>query len=563
MTEFDAIVIGSGLGGLTTAAYLTTNGIRTLVLEQYDTVGGCSHVFRRKGTYEFDVGLHYIGDCAPGGGIPTILRGVGLEGRVEFNELDPDGFSTIVMPGLTFRVPRGWDEYRRRLLAAFPSEKRGLRVCTAILERIGREIDGNQVPTQPKQLATLPLRQPLTTTLGMLPLKWLFDACRVSDRARLLLCSESGDYATPPSRAPIAMHAALMHHFLKSGAYYPKGGGQMLAANLLDVIQTHGGRVRTQAKVERIHVQRGRATGVTLETGETLHAPVIVSGADIKRTYNQMVGREHISSGTRKRIDGYRMAAPLFTVYLGLNIDLADRMPDTQYWAFQGTDIEEIYRDAAEGKPDRTHALYITSATLKDPRNAQLAPKGHSVLELMTIVPAQHEYWQVGEGPAAGERYSRNTAYQDVKEQLTDELIELANRLIPGLVDHIVWREASTPITQQRYTLSTLGSCYGIELATDQFGPRRPGAKTEIAGLYLTGASTTWGHGIFGAMNGGVGTAGAILKRNLFAEIRSGKVFADTSRLTARDEHWDPLLACRRLAEKPRSKQREYALERA
>lgn len=71
--RWDAIVIGSGLGGLTAAAYLQTNGMRTIVLEQYDVAGGSSHVFRRKREWEFDVGLHHIGDCQPGGSIPGIL----------------------------------------------------------------------------------------------------------------------------------------------------------------------------------------------------------------------------------------------------------------------------------------------------------------------------------------------------------------------------------------------------------------------------------------------------------------------------------------------------------
>jgi all-trans-retinol 13,14-reductase len=79
--RWDAIVIGSGLGGLTSAAYLASNGLRTLVLEQYDTAGGSSHVFRRKHSFEFDVGVHYLGDCGPDGLIPAILRGVDLRER--------------------------------------------------------------------------------------------------------------------------------------------------------------------------------------------------------------------------------------------------------------------------------------------------------------------------------------------------------------------------------------------------------------------------------------------------------------------------------------------------
>jgi all-trans-retinol 13,14-reductase len=114
--RWDAIVIGSGLGGLTTAAYLQANGLRTLVLEQYDVVGGCSHVFRRKGDFEFDVGVHYLGDCGPSGLVPTVLRGLGLEGRIEFLPMDPEGFDTLFFPGLTFRVRRGWESYEHDLV---------------------------------------------------------------------------------------------------------------------------------------------------------------------------------------------------------------------------------------------------------------------------------------------------------------------------------------------------------------------------------------------------------------------------------------------------------------
>lgn len=124
--RWDAIVVGSGMGGLTTAAYLATNGLRTLVLEKHYVAGGNSHVFRRKQKFEFDVGVHYLGDCGPDGLIPTVLRGVGLEGKIEFLEMDPDGFDTLMFPGLTFKVPKGWDRYRARLVAALPDDETGL-----------------------------------------------------------------------------------------------------------------------------------------------------------------------------------------------------------------------------------------------------------------------------------------------------------------------------------------------------------------------------------------------------------------------------------------------------
>ncbi|MDQ3933967.1 MAG: NAD(P)/FAD-dependent oxidoreductase [Actinomycetota bacterium] len=571
-----AIVIGSGPGGLTTAAYLATNGVRTLVLEQYDTIGGCTQVFRRKRKFEFDVGVHYLGDCGPGGPIPTVLRGVGLEGRVEFNQLDPDCFTKIVFPDLEFRVPAGWDEYRRRLIETFPGEERGLRLCLGVLERVGRRVNAELARSNAWRLTTLPVRAPLIAAACVTPLARLFDLCRLSERARAVICAESGDYAAPPSVTPVAAHAWFLNHFVGGGAWYPKGGGQVLAANLLDVIQSHGGTVRTQARVERILVEDGRAVGVKLATGETLHAPVVVSNADVKRTYLDLVGRERLRKSTVRQTERYRMALPMATLYLGLDIDVSERMPAPQYWAHRDADIEGHYRNAYEGRFDPDLPIYLTSATVKDPGNPHAAPPGCSALEVLAVVPPHHEFWRVGGDPAGGEKYSRNPEYRAMKDELTELMIDRAAELMPGLKEHIVWCEASTPITQQRYTLSSGGACYGLEVATDQIGtvrpgPRisiagialtgagRPGPKTEIPGLYLTGAAGPWHHGVFGTLMGGVGTASAILGRDLASEVRAGRVFADLSRLPERGPDWDPLLACRRLADKPRSHKRSRA----
>src|SRR5919202_983119 len=106
MTDWDAIVVGSGLGGLSTAAHLAALGRRVLVCEQYDVAGGCSQVFRRKRRWQFDVGLHYVGGVRSGD-IGSVLRGVGLEGRVPWIAMDPDGFDTLHFPAHTVRVPKG------------------------------------------------------------------------------------------------------------------------------------------------------------------------------------------------------------------------------------------------------------------------------------------------------------------------------------------------------------------------------------------------------------------------------------------------------------------------
>lgn len=548
--SWDAIVVGSGLGGLTTAAYLTANGLRTLVLEQYDVVGGSSHVFRRKRAFEFDVGVHYLGDCGPGGRIPEILRGVGLEGRIEFLPMDPEGFDTLVFPGFTFRVRRGWESYENDLCAAFPAEGPGLRKCIGVLRRIATQAMASGPPGGARQLLTTPLRAPSLVRWSGRTLADLFDACGLSERARAVLAAQSGTYGAPPSRVSVLMHAVLIDHYLRDGGYYPKGGGQVIAAHLLDVVRSHGGRVRTRARVEKILIEAGRTVGVRLSGGEELRAPVVISNADLKRTYLDLVGAERLRPRTLARLSRARMSLPLFCVYLGLDVDLGERMPNTNYYLFPSWDAESPYSACYEGGLPPEPPVYMTAATVKDPYTKALAPPGCSSLQLMTIAPAQRSHWHVDEASLLDRGYRRRPAYRAAKLDLTERMIDGAARLFPDIREHIVWEEAATPITHERYTLATGGTSYGLEHTPDQWGLHRPRWKTEIDGLFLVGASTFYAHGVLGVMLGGVACAGAVLGRDLHAEIAKGAVFADPARLSVTGPGWDPLEACRRLSVK-------------
>jgi hypothetical protein len=124
-------------------------------------------------------------------------------------------------------------------------------------------------------------------------------------------------------------------------------------------------------------------------------------------------------------------------------------------------------------------------------------------------------------------------------------VLDTASMVIPDLREHIVYRDASTPITQERFTLSTGGACYGLEMTIDQLGPFRPDVTTAIPGLFLAGASTKHQHGIVATLNGGAGTAGAVLGRDLFAELKAGAVYADPARLPVDGPDWDPLVAAK------------------
>ncbi len=260
--NWDAIVIGSGLGGLTAAAYLCAAGKRTLVLESHYVAGGNSQVFRRKHKgleYEFDVGIHYIGECGRDGIITSVLNGIGCAERVVFRPLDDDGYSTLHFPDFSFRIPCGWDRYRERIQQTFPDERANLGSVLDILQTLSSEtgdlIRGEVPPTEMASGA------PTLLQWGLRPVTELFAEHKLSERAIAVLLGEQGCYAVRPSKTPTAGHAGLMDHFLR-GAYYPEGGGQVIAGRMTEAIRAYGGEVRTRMPVQRVRIEGGKVAGV-------------------------------------------------------------------------------------------------------------------------------------------------------------------------------------------------------------------------------------------------------------------------------------------------------------
>jgi phytoene dehydrogenase-like protein len=542
--DWDVIVVGSGLGGLAAAAYLSALGRRTLVLEAHYVAGGNSQVFRRtrKGhAYEFDVGIHYIGECGRDGLITRILNGLGLAERVVFRPLDPDGYSTLVFPDLTFRIPSDWKLYRERLYETFPDEVQGLSPVLDVMRDVSQE--GNRLRRGEFQMSELAVQAPTFMKWGLRPVTDLFAEHRLSQRAQAVLLGEQGCYAVRPSKTPVITAAGLSDHFLR-GAFYPEGGGQVIAGRLIQAIRAYGGRVQTRSRVERIRIENGRAVGVDVRRKggriEAIEAPVVVSNADLKRTFRELVGEEHLDPDTVEHIRSLRMSIPLFCVYLGVEADYAaEGFGNTNHFIWGTHDLEGIYDELESGRTSSDAMAYVTMASLKDPVSRHLAPEGYTNLQIMTLVPRDYGVWGVERGPADGGRYHRDPEYRRRKNALMDRLIETAERILPGLRERIDWKEAATPVSQERFTRSSGGTSYGIELSIDQSGPMRPGPRTGIPGLFLCGASTPSGPGIAGVLRSGVATAGEVLETDLLKPVLAGEVYGDRALLPELREDWD------------------------
>jgi all-trans-retinol 13,14-reductase len=524
----DVAIIGCGLAGLTAGALLSRAGVKVACFDGHYVAGGCGTVFSRtapEGRYHFDVGLHYVGDCGDHGTIPTLLREAGCA-PVTFRPLDPDGFDTVVLPNApdpahrTFSIPADVDRYEGRLLSAFPAERRGItryvRLIRAVLD-IGTRLDATRGRMTPGILWRVLTRHPLLARWQHATLSDFLDTCTADPTLRAILCAQHGDYAVPPSRVALLLHAGLAAHYFK-GATYPVGGGQILADRLAESIERHGGSIHLSRPIGRVLVVGRRAVGV--ETAPRKHRPLeqvraraVISAADLERTLRELVPADALPSDWRARLEaGFEHTAALFLTCLGVRGDLRDLgMADRNYWISNDTDVEALYRDL-DGGPPRVSTAYVTSASLKDPETAHHAPPGHMSLEIMTILTGSPAAWGLSPREDDAWGYKRNPTYLAHKRRVEDALIAMADARFPGLAARITWRESGTPVTHSRFTRATAGSAYGIALTPAQFGANRPGYEAVFDGFHLAGVSTRAGHGIVGAMSSGRGAAEAVLR---------------------------------------------------
>jgi prolycopene isomerase len=488
--RYDAVVIGSGLGGLACAALLARAGQRVLVAERHDRPGGCAHAFRRH-DYLFDSAVHLVGGCAPTatspGGLPyQLLRTVGAAEALEFEAIDP--IYSAAFPGLELRPRSGIEEFVRSHVEAFPAERKGLHSLVHECLALQTEVRSADEFAAPLEVMRHPRRFPTLLRYRRATLAQVMDEHLRDPRAKAAFAAFWPYLGLPPGRVSFLYFATMLLSYVAEGSFYCRGGFQRVAEALGDVVERAGGELLLRAPVARIELEDGRAAGVVLESGQRVGAPVVVSNADLRHTASELLRPEDVPSALRERLPQLRPSISAFVVYVATGLDLRALGATHETFVYADFDHDAAYQRTLAGCADWWSA---TVPTLADPT---LAPPGEHVVTLTTLAP-----------------WASPAEWRARKPAFVERALGLAERRMPGLRDALLFVEGGSPSTLFDYTRNAEGAIYGWALSPDQIGRGRPANATGIPGFWLAGHWAQPGGGVYGVLSSGVNAARAIL----------------------------------------------------
>lgn len=511
--NYDAIVIGSGIGALTFAAIMAKlRGWRVLVLERHFKLGGFTHSFERPGGWSWDVGLHYVGQMGEGM-LGRRLFDFISDGAVLWKQL-PDEYDRFVYPGLGFSVPSGKARFQEALIHAFPQErssiKRYFRDLTSAQRWFRRHLMAKASPPLLAHVVNWVNR--LTDGLALTTTKQYLEKRFRDPNLRAVVASQWGDYGVPPSRSAFATHALIASHYF-NGAWYPEGGAGEIAKAAGAVIRKAGGELLPNHEVTRILLENGRAVGVEVQVKKgkqgssvEFHAPCVVSDAGAWNTFMRLLPQDFPLPFRNELAAKEGFGA--VQLFLGLRRDPRELgFRGENHWIFTSFDHDELFARQDELLDGRALWGFLSFPSLKQSGKHRHTAEIIAPLSYEALKAYRDQPW-----------HRRSPDYEAAKSRITEALLDLAERHYPGFRGLVEYCELGTPLTFEHFTAAPGGAAYGYPGTPERYRKAWLAATTPVRNLYLTGADAG-SVGIMGALMGGVTTASHLLEPFGFFKI--------------------------------------------
>lgn len=466
--KYDAVIIGSGLGGLECAHILSKAGMSVLLLERGTQAGGCLQSYRRLGL-AFDTGFHYVGGLDEGQSLHSAFRHLGLL-RLPWQRLD-NHFDRVTIGNQTFSFAQGYDAFVETLTVAFPAERDALNKYADMLKQCGeQQFDALNPQTGESSL----LSRLFETSAYQYLTETFHDPLLIN-----VLCGTSLKMELRKESLPLFTFAHGNGSFIES-SWRLKGDGSLIVNSLADGIRMHGGEIICNAEVRELVEKDGKLVHAVCSNGEIYEGTIFISNIHPAVTCNLVKQSSRMKKVYRSRITHLENTFGMFTVSLRIKPQTLRYFNWNQY-IYKEPDVWTFH---LKNNP--------VSGVLVSCRIPEDGSKYVQQVDLLTPMNwSECEQWSHTEVGRRGEDYKA------MKKRVADECITLAERFIPGLRDRITGYYTSTPLTYRNYTLTPEGSAYGLRKDFRNPIITLLSPRTPIPNLLLTGQNLML-HGLHG-----------------------------------------------------------------
>ena len=493
-----AIIIGAGLAGLVSGAFLSLNGFDVELLEQRDEIGGVTGGFRKNG-FSWDMGQLNIEGLGPGEPAGRVIDELGLREKLT---LMPAA-RLYHFPDFSMSPPAeyGGPWWRKDFLRErFPEERRGLDAYYRYYLRMRRIVTLAQRAEQSGGPRSLLLKTMMYLALLPLlpkanwPAKRLMDHFFSSERIKAVFTSILADFVVKPEEFQ-GLGVALVNPETAFDDRVPTrvsrqadqpsytcidGGCRTLVNLLADIIRENGGRILTGARVAEIRSANGKAVGVTLADGARHDAATVLASGGVKEVF-RLTDPAALGAEYRQIVDDAPLMESVFMLHLGLDIDPMQYLSCGINYCYRSYDISNsvdkllhgIYHEGEDG-----YLIYVPSHY-----SPQSAPAGLHAVTIYTVAP---------------NRLNAGT-WSEQSARYAEKLLDLASDKIPHLKEHIVEKAVFTPESFQAFTLQehhSFGGCAPV------MGKKAAPNRTPIEGFWFIGSQSESGAGICNVMTG-------------------------------------------------------------